>query len=113
MPIYDYLCTTCGPFEERRPMSESKVAVPCGICRVPAERLPGAPRLNLMASNNRIAETRNEKSAHEPDVMTVIGRDGARRENNHGGHSHAHDHRRSQAPSSHKHAPNRPWMLGH
>ena len=23
-PIYDYLCQACGPFEERRPMSESK-----------------------------------------------------------------------------------------
>ena len=35
MPIYDYLCATCGPFEERRPMSESKTAAPCSICRTP------------------------------------------------------------------------------
>ena len=106
MPIYDYLCATCGPFEERRPMSESKTAAPCSICRNPAPRLPGAPRLNLMSSNNRIAETRNEKSAHEPDVVHTLAP--------HGGHAHTKPHRHPAHQYSHgKGASDRPWMLGH
>ena len=106
MPVYDYLCPTCGPFEERRPMSESSVAAPCSICRMPAPRLPAAPLLNLMSSNNRIAETRNEKSAHEPAVVHRMAA--------HHGHSHPpakhHSHHRHShaAPAS-----PRPWMLGH
>ena len=114
MPIYDYLCATCGPFEERRPMSESKAAVPCSICRDLAPRLPGAPRLNLMSSNNRIAETRNEKSAHEPDVVHTLAPHGGHA---HGKpqrhpaqtHAHAHSHTHSKAPR----VSDRPWMLGH
>ena len=109
MPIYDYLCPQCGPFEARRPMSESQAAAACAICAVPAPRVPGASRLNLMPYNNRIAETRNEKSAHEPGVVHRMG--------GHDAHGHAHG-----KPSRHAHAhvggharqPSpRPWMLGH
>ena len=104
MPIYDYLCETCGPFEARRPMSESKALAPCTVCRAPAPRIMSAPRLNLMSSANRYAETRNEKSAHEPDVVHTLS-------------SHGHSHSHSKQPR-HKHshgprAPARPWMLGH
>ncbi len=108
MPIYGYLCATCGPFEERRPMSEFAVAAPCAMCRVPAPRLPAAPGLNLMSSNNRIAETRNEKSAHQPDVVHRM------RAND--GHSHAPGQKQQHQSRKHAHAPRaspRPWMLGH
>ena len=107
MPIYDYLCQACGPFEERRPMSESKASAICAICRVPAPRMPAAPRLNLMSSNNRIAETRNEKSAHEPDVV--------HRMTAHDSHAHGqHQHREQARSHSHAQHPSpRPWMLGH
>lgn len=106
MPIYDYLCPVCGPFEKRRPMSESNASATCANCRVSAPRLPAAPRLNLMSNNNRIAETRNEKSAHEPDV---VHRMGAQDSHAHGKHHHVHArrHPHAQRPSP------RPWMLGH
>ncbi len=102
MPIYDYLCPSCGPFEERRPMSESQLSATCARCDAQAPRLPAAPSLNLMASNNRIAETRNEKSAHEPDIVHRMKPHGAHA---HGKHHHVHPHAPRGSP--------RPWMLGH
>jgi hypothetical protein len=59
-----------------------------------------APQLSLMSSNNRIAETRNEKSAHEPGVVNVM--------------KPAHEPRPKAPKPAHGHAhAHRPWMLGH
>ena len=117
MPTYDYLCRSCGPFEARRPMSESQAAMACLDCGSPSLRLPSAPLLNLMSSNNRYAETRNEKSAHEPDVVHTMG---PRVHGNSHGHSHARaglkapSNTISQArPMQATHDPTRPWMIGH
>ena len=102
MPLYDYYCAVCGPFEAKRPMSESAALTACAVCLVPAPRVLSAPRLNLMSSANRYAETRNEKSAHEPDVVHTLAPHG---------HSHAqpkHAHHKRAA-----HASKRPWMIGH
>ncbi len=109
MPIYDYCCDPCGPFEARRPMSESRAPVPCERCGVPAPRIVSAPRLNLMASNNRYAEMRNEKSAHEPDVVQTLQPSRVS-----DGHAHSHAPHQHQHPHSHaRRASARPWMLGH
>lgn len=107
MPIYDYLCPACGPFEERRPMSESKESAICATCRAAAPRLPAAPRLNLMSSNNRIAHTRNEKSAHEPNVVHRMAATDSHAHGQHQHRVHAPGHSHAQRPSP------RPWMLGH
>ena len=106
MPIYDYLCPACGPFEERRPMSELNAEATCATCGAPAPRLPAAPSLNLMSSNNRIAHTRNEKSAHEPGVVhRMVPPDLQPHATHHGAHVVAHSHEHRPSP--------RPWMLGH
>ena len=97
MPLYDYECEQCGPFREFRSIAKRQVPVDCPSCGVLADRVLTAPQLSLMSSNNRIAETRNEKSAHEPDVVTMLG----------GKPKHSHTH------SPKHHAPHRPWMLGH
>jgi putative FmdB family regulatory protein len=97
MPLYDYECEQCGPFREFRSIEHRQVPVDCPGCGVLADRVLTAPQLSLMSSNNRIAETRNEKSAHEPDVVNMIG--GKAKP------SHARGHK--------QHAPHRPWMIGH
>ena len=107
MPIYDYLCPACGPFEERRPMSESQASATCAICLSTAVRVPAAPRLNLMPSNNRIAESRNEKSAHEPDVVHRLAANDPHAHGRQGHYKHAAGHAHVAHPSP------RPWMLGH
>ena len=108
MPIYDYLCAACGPFEARRAMCESNEDTPCASCSMPAPRVPSAPRLNLMSSANRYAETRNEKSAHEPDVVHRLAPQGHSHQ-----HSHSHSMPHDSDPKHRPHAPKRPWMLGH
>ena len=109
MPVYDYICADCGPFEGRRPMSESAEPGLCPECRASAPRVISAPRLNLMSAHNRYAETRNEKSAHEPDVVHSLAPGVGTI-----GHGHGHVHTaacRHHAPNSQ--AGKRPWMLGH
>ena len=107
MPIYDYHCPACGPFEERRPMIESQAPATCAICLSTAARIPAAPRLNLMSSNNRIAESRNEKSAHEPGIVHRMAGNEPHARGKHSHHVHASGHAHAQRPSP------RPWMLGH
>jgi putative FmdB family regulatory protein len=100
MPLYDYHCETCGPFRQFRSISNRAAPVQCDECGSTAERVLTAPQLSLMSSNNRIAETRNEKSAHEPGVVNVM--------------KPAHEPRPKAPKPAHGHAhAHRPWMLGH
>lgn len=102
MPLYDYHCETCGPFRQFRSIINRAAPVECEECGATAERVLTAPQLSLMSSNNRIAETRNEKSAHEPGVVNFMKPAEEKKPKApkplHG-HGHAHAHR--------------PWMLGH
>ncbi len=93
MPLYGYVCEVCGPFSEMRSMRLSSEPMPCPDCGDSARRSIGAPFIANMDPKNRIAHQRNEKSAHEPRV--VSGKPGHR----HGGH--------------HAHKPSRPWAIGH
>jgi putative FmdB family regulatory protein len=38
MPIYEYRCEHCGPFEERRLVAERNADARCPQCRQPAAR---------------------------------------------------------------------------
>ncbi len=106
MPLYDYHCEECGPFRAFRSIADRVHPTPCEACGAIAARVLTAPQLNLMSSNARIAETRNEKSAHEPGVVNVLPKEkkkpvkkerGKRKSAMAHGHAHAH----------------RPWMIGH
>src|SRR6476619_7642990 len=99
MPVYDYHCATCGPFESNRPMKESSDPAACPQCNALTARVLVAPSLNLMQASTRKAEICNEKSANAPEVVTRITPDASHRAHD------AHDHRR--------HKPTRPWRVGH
>ena len=43
MPLYEYLCDTCGPFAAMRPLAEFAAPFACPDCGTPAPR-------NLLAS---------------------------------------------------------------
>lgn len=102
MPLYDYSCAKCGGFRAWRRMSEADDPEACPSCSEPAARSVVAPSLALMASNNRTAHQRNEKSAHEPKVVS-----GGQHGHGPGHHPHHHGH-------SHGHGgAGRPWMIGH
>lgn len=102
MPLYDYHCAECGGFRAWRRMSEAGDPIPCPSCDEPAVRSVVAPSLALMPSNNRTAHQRNEKSAHEPKVVSGHGHGAG---HHHHGHSHGHGHGHGAA--------GRPWMIGH
>ena len=104
MPLYEFNCAECGLFTELRRLSECDMPMECPTCAAPASRMISAPRLAIMAKNNRTAWERNEKSAHEPRRHQASHR-----------HDHTHEHKGKQAHKhQHQHThTGRPWMLGH
>jgi len=109
MPLYDYECSSCGPFREWRSMSEWDADIPCPDCSLPAPRQAAAPMLAVLSTNNRIAHERNERSAHEPKVV--------RREDLPRQHGHSHQKNtnpliKQQFGNVTQSPPGRPWMVG-
>lgn len=107
MPLYDYACRKHGPFSDWRPMKHSDRDVPCPSCGKPSKRTVASPYLGRLSPAVRMAHQRNEKSAHEPQVLrreelnAMRGRIGARHEHKHHTGKHGHGHGM------------RPTMLGH
>ena len=83
MPVYDFVCTGCGPFEQWRPASEP--AAHCPACSAPAQRRFSAPALTRPGAPLRRAREREEKSAHVPEV---VSRPSGRPLHLHHGHAH-------------------------
>jgi putative FmdB family regulatory protein len=69
MPVYEYACETCGPFERRGPALEASAARPCPSCDAPARRRFTPPGLARTPAPLRAARDREERSAHVPDVV--------------------------------------------
>lgn len=67
MPVYDYQCDTCGPFEALAPMSKCADPCACPECATEAPRVMlTAPNLSGMSSSRRRAFETNERSADSP-----------------------------------------------
>jgi putative FmdB family regulatory protein len=67
MPVYDYLCSECGPFTEMRPMTECDAPHSCPECSALAPRaFLTAPYFATMSRESRLAHATNERSAHAP-----------------------------------------------
>ncbi len=94
MPIYDFVCEDCGPFEQRRPAAESGTLAACPSCRGEARRVYSMPNTRRMPTAISSAINHAEKGAHEPEVIQ----------------------RPSGSASSgkkHQHGHGRPWALCH
>ena len=101
MPLYDYACTDCGHFKDWQSMSRAAEPADCPDCGRSAGRVVTAPFIANMNPHNRTAHQRNEKSAHEPQVI--------RKEHSYDAERHPHRHGRQ----GHCHGHGRPWMIGH
>ncbi|MDT7953366.1 MAG: zinc ribbon domain-containing protein [Acetobacteraceae bacterium] len=67
MPVYEYLCGSCGPFSAMRPMSAYAAPAPCEGCGAAAPRaLLTAPAFSGMDQGVRRAHATNERSANAP-----------------------------------------------
>ncbi|QAA94489.1 FmdB family zinc ribbon protein [Pollutimonas thiosulfatoxidans] len=110
MPLYAYLCKTCGPFEQHRPMAQFELPATCPQCQAAAPRMLTAVQLNLMPGNKRIAHGLNERNAHEPRVAAAHAGCGHHHHDKHDRHHeshHNHGHQQARQTSS------RPWQVGH
>ncbi|MEM1255637.1 MAG: zinc ribbon domain-containing protein [Cyanobacteria bacterium P01_H01_bin.21] len=86
MPLYDYKCADCGPFDVWRKMAEVTTPLPCPSCGVIATRVFTAPNISLSTGSlSRVSDSpRLVKRQSEPTTPTA------------------------QSPKG-----GRPWMIGH
>jgi putative FmdB family regulatory protein len=93
MALYEFICETCGPYEVQRPISDASEPAPCPSCRHSGRRVFSPPGIVRTPAGMRRARDREEKSAHEPDVV-------ARPEGR-------------PLPPLHHHQHGPPWTAGH
>jgi putative FmdB family regulatory protein len=91
VPIYVFTCEGCGPFELIRPMAESAEPARCPSCGAMARRVFTPPGLAVLAAPIRHVLDEEDRSAHEPEVVTE----------------------RRGRPMPHRHEPSPPWVLSH
>lgn len=70
MPMYQFLCHTCGQFERWRPFEEAANAILCPVCQRVAKRVYTAPGLSRVPPALSRELDRARKSAYEPEVLT-------------------------------------------
>lgn len=76
MPVYDYLCPSCGPITALRPMSAHADPIECPTCKTDAPRaFLQAPHMSGMSADRRQAFETNEKARHEPGFSTKASRE--------------------------------------
>ena len=97
MPLYGYSCVSCGPFSAWGSMLAHEEPMACPGCGQASPRMIAAPNLACASSNARLAHERNERSAHEPRVVSheQLHREGGSRRH---GHSHGHTHANAHRP---------------
>jgi putative FmdB family regulatory protein len=91
VPVYAFTCADCGPFDLVRPMVESGAPGRCPGCGSDARRVFSPPGIALLERRVRTALDIQEKSAHEPEVVS----------------------QKRGRPMPHRHAPSPPWAVGH
>jgi len=70
MPLYAFRCDTCGSFEVRRPFAQAHEPAFCPVCSAPGQRVLTPPGLYRTSPGLRRALALEERSAHEPEVVT-------------------------------------------
>lgn len=75
MPIYEYCCTTDGPFDVYRSVGTAPESIACPECGAPAVRIVSMPVLRRATQSAVFAAMEHaQKSAHEPDVVASVPR---------------------------------------
>jgi len=101
MPLYEYECRKHGVFEQLGNIATRAAAQPCPDCRRAAPRVLSAPQQPTLERSTRIAHERNERSQHEPRMVTQRAPEVAR------------DAPAKAPPMQRGHTGARPWMIGH
>lgn len=73
MPVYEYLCSECGPFTQMRAMSEYELPSQCPNCKASAPRvILTAPHCSTVSKQTRLAHATNERSADAPRTLSSM-----------------------------------------
>ena len=76
MPVYNYLCVSCGPITALRPMSQHAEPIECPACKQLAPRaILQAPNMSGLSPSDRTAHERNETARHNPHHSTKSDRE--------------------------------------
>ncbi|MEU5841956.1 zinc ribbon domain-containing protein [Rhodococcus sp. NPDC047139] len=70
MPLYEFRCAECGPFDLSVPMSEVSASTRCPQCGGHARRLLTPPRLGRGGSTAMRLHDATARTASEPDVVS-------------------------------------------
>jgi len=54
MPLYEFRCETCGPFEQWRTLAEVGMPMLCPSCQAVAKRVFSPPSVNLNSGSLRL-----------------------------------------------------------
>lgn len=94
MPIYEFECQEHGVFETTKSLAQARDPAQCPDCGRGAPRILSLPSLARLSRSVVKARDVNEKSRHDPKVVT----------RQKGG---------APAPAPARAAAARPWMIGH
>jgi putative FmdB family regulatory protein len=74
MPLYEYECANCGPFESMERMSDCAKPQECPVCDTLSSRVMlTAPSVSFVTQNIRIGHAKNERSADSPKRTSTHG----------------------------------------
>ena len=80
MATYEYQCDRDGVFDVTRPLGMAPESVACAVCGGAAKRIFSIPMVKCGSRTAwSTAIERAEKSRHEPEVVTSLPSQGARR----------------------------------
>ena len=90
MPIYEFCCPDCGPFDLRRDMADAAATAPCPSCTRPAARRYrvglGQPPSGALRDAGRADRARADRARSGEPIIT--GPPSGRRLPRAGGHRH-------------------------
>lgn len=109
MPLYDYNCSDCGPFEAITPLARSSDPCACPDCEQEAPRaILHAPQISSVSGAIRKAHETNERSADSPKRSSHGPGCGCC-----GGGSKENRSTLHRADGSKSFPTKRPWMISH
>lgn len=72
MPVYEFLCDGCGPFERHRSFDESEAPMRCPACGETASRVYSMPAFTSISKGQKELRRREERSG-EPRLGVKSG----------------------------------------
>ncbi len=72
MAIYEYRCDRDGAFAVMLPIGTAPPRMPCPRCESAAGRVFSSPMMSSVPRSLAAALDREEKTRHEPDVVTSL-----------------------------------------